>query len=100
MNNGANGSGEGLANAIARLAVRNILITGPRSFGWPLPSGVSKERRGCVMAIYRILRNSTFGPRDISRMTTAYEVALIELGIDRADPRTEIIASGSFTEPA
>jgi hypothetical protein len=45
------------------------------------------------MAIYRILRNSTFGPREISRMTTAYEVALIELGIDRADPRTEIIAS-------
>jgi hypothetical protein len=45
------------------------------------------------MAIYRILRNSTFGPREISQMTTAYEVALIELGIDRADPRTEIIAS-------
>jgi hypothetical protein len=45
------------------------------------------------MAIYRILRNSTYGPREISKMTTAYEVALIELGIDRADPRTEIIAS-------
>jgi hypothetical protein len=45
------------------------------------------------MAIYRILRNSTFGPREISLMTTAYEVALVELGIDRADPRTEIIAS-------
>ncbi len=26
-------------------------------------------------------------------MTMAYEVALIELGIDRADPSTEIIAS-------
>jgi hypothetical protein len=45
------------------------------------------------MAIYRILRNSTFGPQEISTMTTAYEVALIELGIDRTDPRTEIIAS-------
>jgi hypothetical protein len=45
------------------------------------------------MAIYRILRNSTFGPREISQMTTAYEVALIELGIDPTDPRTEIIAS-------
>jgi hypothetical protein len=45
------------------------------------------------MAIYRILQNSTFGPQEISTMTTAYEVALIELGIDPADPRTEIIAS-------
>ncbi len=45
------------------------------------------------MAIYRILRNSTFGPQEISKMTAAYEVALIELGIDRNDPRTEIIAS-------
>ena len=45
------------------------------------------------MAIYRILRNSTFGPREISTRTTAYEVVLIELGIDREDARTEIIAS-------
>jgi hypothetical protein len=45
------------------------------------------------MAIYRILRNSTFGRREISQMTMAYEVALIELGIDPMDPRTEIIAS-------
>ncbi len=44
------------------------------------------------MAIYRILRNSTFGPQEISKMTAAYEVALVELGIDdRADPRTEIM---------
>jgi len=46
------------------------------------------------MAIYRMLRDSTFGPHEISKMTTAYEVALLELGItDRADPRTEIIAA-------
>ena len=45
------------------------------------------------MAIYRILRNSTFGPQEISKMTTAYEVALIELNIDRADPQTETIAA-------
>ncbi len=45
------------------------------------------------MAIYRILKNSTFGPREISKMTTAYEVVLIELGIDRTDPCTESIAS-------
>ena len=46
------------------------------------------------MAIYRMLRNLDFGPQEISKMTTAYEVALIELGIaDRTDPQTEIIAS-------
>ncbi len=45
------------------------------------------------MAIYRILRNSTFGPQEISKMTTAYEVVLIELDIDRTDPRTETIAA-------
>jgi hypothetical protein len=38
-------------------------------------------------------RKSTFGPREISLMTTAYKVALTELGIERTDPRTEIIAS-------
>jgi hypothetical protein len=41
------------------------------------------------MGIYRMLRDSTFGPREVSKMTTAYEIVLIELGIDRADPRTE-----------
>jgi hypothetical protein len=47
----------------------------------------------CVLAIYRLLRDLTFGPREIARMTSAYEIALVELGIDnRADDRTEIIA--------
>jgi hypothetical protein len=46
------------------------------------------------MAIYRILKNSTFGPQEISAMTAAYELTLTELGIDgRADRRTETIAS-------
>jgi hypothetical protein len=46
------------------------------------------------MDIYRMLKNSPLGVREVSRMTTAYEVSLIELGIDdRADARTEIIAS-------
>lgn len=45
------------------------------------------------MAIYRLLKNSTFDSSEVSRMTAAYEVALTELGItDRADPRGEIIA--------
>jgi hypothetical protein len=42
----------------------------------------------------------SFGPREISKMTTAYEVALIELGIEPMDPLTEIVASAIFTEPA
>jgi hypothetical protein len=46
------------------------------------------------MAIYRLLRNSTFDTREVSKMTKAYELVLTELGIaDRADPRTETIAS-------
>jgi hypothetical protein len=41
-----------------------------------------------------MLKNSTFGSREVSKLTGAYEVALTELGItDREDPRTEIIAS-------
>ena len=45
------------------------------------------------MVIYRKLKRSTLDPREISKMTLAYEVTLIELGIERADPRTETIAS-------
>ncbi len=46
------------------------------------------------MAIYRIIKNSTFNPEDISAMTAAYEAALAKLGIvDRVDPRTQTIAS-------
>jgi hypothetical protein len=45
------------------------------------------------VAIYRILKNSSFGPEEIARMTTAYEDTLRVLGLaDRADPITEIIA--------
>jgi hypothetical protein len=47
----------------------------------------------CVLAIYRLLRDLTFGPREIARMTSAYEIALVELAIDnKADDRTEVIA--------
>jgi hypothetical protein len=46
------------------------------------------------MAIYRLLRNLTFDPRETASMTAAYEIALLELSIeDRANPWTEIIAS-------
>jgi hypothetical protein len=45
------------------------------------------------MAIYRLLKNSAFGPEEIKVLTTAYEDTLRTLRLaDRADPATEIIA--------
>ena len=45
------------------------------------------------MAIYRLLQKSGFGPDDTQRMGEAYELALVELGLnDRNDPLTEIVA--------
>jgi hypothetical protein len=45
------------------------------------------------MAIYRLLQNSTLGPKELSRITDAYEQALHTLGVkDRDDPLTEMIA--------
>ena len=48
---------------------------------------------GCVVAIYRLLQKSAFGPDDIKRMSDAYERALVALELkDRDDPLTETIA--------
>lgn len=48
----------------------------------------------CVMAIYRLIKKGAFGPDEIKAMTTAYEAALLDLGlVDRDDPITEIVAS-------
>ena len=45
------------------------------------------------MAIYRLLKNSVFGPEEISRILAAYERALHTLCVkDRDDPLTEMIA--------
>jgi hypothetical protein len=44
------------------------------------------------MAIYRLIANGSFGPDEIKITTEAYEGALIDLGIDRNDPLTELIA--------
>jgi hypothetical protein len=45
------------------------------------------------MAIHRLLKNSTLEPKAISRITEAYEQALITLCVkDRDDPLTETIA--------
>jgi hypothetical protein len=45
------------------------------------------------MAIYRLLRNSPFGPEEIAVLTDAYEATLRKLNlVDRNDPITEMIA--------
>jgi hypothetical protein len=45
------------------------------------------------MAIYRLSKNSTLEPEEISRITEAYEQALLTLCVkDRDDPPTETIA--------
>ena len=45
------------------------------------------------MAIYRLIANGSFEPEQIEVMTTAYEAALLDLGlVDRDDPTTEIVA--------
>ena len=45
------------------------------------------------MPIYRLLQNMPMGPEEISRLTTAYEQALLAIGIvDRGDPLAELLA--------
>lgn len=45
------------------------------------------------MAIYPLLQNSAFDPDDVKRMTTAYEKALVQLGLtNRTDPMAETVA--------
>ena len=45
------------------------------------------------MAIYRILQNAPFGPDEIARLASAYELTLKALGLtDRSDPITELVA--------
>ena len=45
------------------------------------------------MAIYRLLQHSTMGPKEVSRITEAYDQALRTLCVkERDDPLTEMIA--------
>ena len=45
------------------------------------------------MAIYRLLKNCTLEPKEVGRITEAYEQALHTLCVkDRDDPLTEMIA--------
>jgi hypothetical protein len=46
------------------------------------------------MAIYRLLREASFGPEETAAMSEAYETALKTLGVvDRNDPITSEIAA-------
>jgi len=43
--------------------------------------------------IYRLLKASAFGPKEIEVLSSAFEAALRELKlVDRSDPATELIA--------
>ena len=45
------------------------------------------------MTIYRLLKNTTFGPEEIVRLVSAYEDTLQVLGLkDRSDPITQLVA--------
>jgi hypothetical protein len=45
------------------------------------------------MTIYRLLKNTTFGPEEIERLVAAYEETLRALGLkDRSDPITQLVA--------
>jgi hypothetical protein len=45
------------------------------------------------MTMYRLLRNTTFGPEELERLVTAYEETLRALGLkDRSDPITQFVA--------
>jgi hypothetical protein len=45
------------------------------------------------MPVYRLLQNMPMGPEEISRLATAYEQALMAIGlVDRNDPIAELVA--------
>ena len=45
------------------------------------------------MAIYKLIRNTVFEPKDIERLVAAYEQTLLALRLkDRDDPITQLVA--------
>jgi hypothetical protein len=45
------------------------------------------------MAIYRLIHNTFFEPKDVERLVTAYELTLVALCLkDRDDPITRLVA--------
>jgi hypothetical protein len=61
---------------------------------WLTSRGLQATKRSSIeMAIYRLLRNCTLGPKEVSRIIEAYEQALHTLCVrDRDDHLTETIA--------
>jgi hypothetical protein len=61
---------------------------------------MTKPRRRALseaMAIYRLLQNTAFEPKDIERLVTAYEQTLRALSLkDRSDPITQLVAEKIF----
>jgi hypothetical protein len=50
------------------------------------------------MAIYRLLQNTVFEPKDIERLVAAYELTLRALRLkDRDDPITQLVAEKIIT---
>jgi hypothetical protein len=50
------------------------------------------------MTIYRLLKDTTFGPEESERLVTAYEQTLRALGLkDRSDPITQLVAEKIIT---
>ncbi len=46
-----------------------------------------------AMAIYKLIQNTAFEPKDIERLVTAYEQTLRTLRLkDRSDPITQLVA--------
>jgi hypothetical protein len=46
-----------------------------------------------AMAIYKLIQNTVFEPKDIERLVTAYEQTLRALRLkDRSDPITQLVA--------
>ena len=57
---------------------------------------MTKPRRRALseaMAIYKLIQNTAFEPKDIERLVTAYEQTLRALRLkDRSDPITQLVA--------
>jgi len=54
---------------------------------------LTSQQAVSAVAIYKLIANGTFGPDEIEVMKSAYEAALIDLGVtDRNDPITDLIA--------
>ena len=57
---------------------------------------IAQSRRcalSLAMTIYRLLKNTAFGPEEIERLVTAYEETLKVLGLtNRSDPITQLVA--------